>query len=164
MKKIYLLLAAILTLSACNNKNESRIERRYFENVDVSLPEDNKGAFVEWEQGEKTVIVFSYQHEDDENISDDELTEFLYIEIPSDITEFDIDLTNNQSESEIEVYFVQSCFCYFEEPFTFKKRNITGQKIAQNQWRVSFDIIGEFDDREYPLKDTGTYVLTTFEN
>ncbi|OEK05465.1 hypothetical protein [Roseivirga misakiensis] len=164
MKKIYLLIMIVTVTFGCDNKNESRIERRYFENVALTLPEDNPGAYVEWEQGDKTAIVFSYQHEDDKNISDDELTELLYIEIPRDISEFDIDLAANQIESEIAVYFVHSCFCYFEEPFTFIKKEISGKKVSNNQWNVSFDIIAEFDGREYPLKDTGTYVLSSFEN
>jgi len=164
MKKIYLLLLVALCATACDNSNGPSIERRYYENSEISLSQENSGAYVSWETGEKTAIVFSYFHEEDENISDDELTELLYVELPADLTEFSISTDSDLPETEIEVYYVRSCFCYFEQPYTFLRKNISGQKIAQNQWRISFDVVVELNGEEYPLKDSGVYVLSTFEN
>lgn len=151
-------------LFSCGNTNDGSIARLYYENVELTAPEDNSGAYVMVENGNKTAIQFSYQHPDEENISDDELTELFWIELPANMTEFSITTGDDVSHPEIELYYVRSCFCYFEQPFTFSRKNVSGQKIAPNQWRISFDIAVEFNDNEYVLKDNGTYVLSTFEN
>lgn len=164
MKKVLLLSILSIIIASCGNSNDGSIERFYYENVELTAPEDNSGAYVVVENGSKTAIQFAFQHPDEENVSDDELTELLWIEIPATMTEFSITMGDDVSYPEIELFYVRSCFCYFEQPFTFLRKDITGQKISPNQWQVSFDIIVEFNESEYVLKDSGTYVLSTFDN
>lgn len=164
MKKVLFLSILSIILLSCGNTNDGSITRLYYENVELTAPEDNSGAYVVVENGNKTAIQFSYQHPDEEYIADDELTELFWIEIPATTTEFSISSGDDVSHPEIELYYVRSCFCYFEQPFTFLRKEISGQKISTNQWQVSFDIIVEFNESEYVLKDSGTYVLSTFDN
>lgn len=164
MKKVLLLSILSIIIASCGNSNDGSIERLYYENVELTAPEDNSGAYVVVENGSKTAIQFAFQHPDEENVSDDELTELFWIEIPATMTEFSITTGDDVSHPEIELFYVRSCFCYFEQPFTFLRKDITGQKISPNQWQVSFDIIVEFNESEYVLKNSGTYVLSTFDN
>lgn len=164
MKKVLLLSILSLALVSCNNKNDGSIERVYYENIKLKIPTENSGANVLVETGNKTAIQFAYQHPDEENVSDDELTELFWIEIPATATEFNISSDNDVSSAGIELFYVRSCFCYFEQPITFLRKDVTGQKISSNQWKVSFDILVELNGEEYPLKDAGTYVLSTFDN
>ncbi len=163
MKKLSLVILAFLTLASCDNTNDGSIERVYYENIELTSPEENPGAYVITEQGNKTAIRFAYVHPDEENVSDDELTEFFWIEIPSGTTEFNINTGNDVQHPGVEFYYIRSCFCYFE-PYTFLRNDISGQKVAPNQWRISFDILAESGGTEYEIKDTGTYVRSTFEN
>lgn len=161
MKKAFLLLILCICFSACDNTNEGGLERVYFENSELSTPEDEAGTWVEWTSGSNTAIRFAYTHPDDKNISDDELTEFFWIEIPLGITEFSSESFNDLiGNSGIEFYYVRSCFCYFE-PFNYLRNDISGKKISNNQWQISFDILVESGDYEYELKDKGVYTLTS---
>ena len=164
MKKALFLSILSVLLVSCGNKNNGSIERFYYENVELTPPEDNSGAYVTVEPGSKTAIRFAYIHPDEEFIADDELAELFWIELPANMTEFSITTGDDVSHSEIELFYVRSCFCYFEQPFTFSRKNVSGQKIAPNQWRISFDIAVEFNENEYVLKDNGTYALSTFDN
>lgn len=164
MKKFFTLLSLVFIITACDNTNDPSFERFFYENADLSLPNENSGTHVIWEQGEKTVIVFAFQHPDEEAISDDELTELFHIELPSDVTEFSINTDEDAVHPDIELYYVRSCFCYFEAPYTFLRKDVSGQKISGNQWRITFDIIAEAGDYEYQLSDTGIYTLSSFEN
>lgn len=164
MKNLLCLLVLIITISACDNTNGPTLERRYYENVELSLPIENSGTSVNWDAGEKTVIVFSFFHEEEEEISDDELAELLYIELPADATEFSISTGGDVLHPDIELYYVRSCFCYFEAPYTFLRKDVSGLKISDNKWRITFDIIAEAGGFEYELSDSGVYVLSTLEN
>lgn len=164
MKKVLLLSILSLALVSCNNKNDGSIERLFYENIALTLPTENSGANVFVGTGNKTAIQFAYQHPDEENIADDELTELFWIEIPATTTEFNISTADDVSNSGIELFYVRSCFCYFEQPVTLLKKEVIGQKISANQWQISFDIVAELNGSEYPLKDSGTYILSTFEN
>lgn len=163
MKKIYILLVLAITLNSCSKTNDGSIERVFYENADLSIPADDVGMYVDWVQGDKTAIRFVFSHPEEENISDDELSEVFWIELPANVTSFQIGADDNLAYSDIELYYARSCFCYFKS-FEFSKHIVSGQKIAANQWRVSFDITANSEDLEYSLKDNGVYVLTTLEN
>ncbi len=160
MKKLLPILISILIFSSCDNTNEGSLERVYYENSELSSPDDDYGTWVLWEEGDKTAIRFAYTHPDEENIADDELTEFFWIELPANATEFNINTGNDLPQTEIEFFYVRSCFCAFEA-FRFLRNDISGQKITANQWRVSFDILVASGDHEYELKDSGVYTLST---
>lgn len=160
MKKLLGFISCLLIFSSCDNTNKGGLERVYFENSELSTPEDDFGTWVLWEEGDKTAIRFAYTHPDEVNIADDELTEFFWIELPSDVTEFNINTSNDLPQTEIEFYYVRACFCAFEA-FRFLRNDITGQKISANQWRISFDIVVASGDAEYQLKDSGIYTLSS---
>jgi len=160
MKKLFALVISLLIVASCDNTNPGSLERLYYENSELSAPEDDYGTWVLWEEGDKTAIRFAYVHPDEENIADDELTEFFWIELPSDVTEFNISTSNDLPQTEIEFYYVRACFCAFET-FRFLRNDISGQKLSTNQWRVSFDIVVVTNNNnyEYHLSDSGIYVF-----
>ncbi|MBO3700800.1 hypothetical protein [Roseivirga sp. E12] len=161
MKKVFLLLLLFICFTACDNTNEGSLERVYFENSELSTPEDEAGTWVSWSSGANTAIRFAYTHPDEVNIADDELTEFFWIEIPPGVTDFDVETSSDLiGNSGLEFYYVRSCFCFFE-PFVYLRNNISGRKISNNQWEISFDILVQSGDSEYELKDNGVYTLTS---
>ncbi len=162
MKKvIYLALLAML-FSACSNSDEpGSITRAYYENQDISIS-DNPGVYVNWEEGDKTIFRFGFQHPDEPNVADDELTEFFYIEIPSNINSFEID-SFERGVSAIEVFYVRSCFCYFDGAFDISNLLVTGNKVSNDTWQISFRMTATGEYGSYELSDNGTYSLQVLE-
>ncbi len=163
MKKLGLLIALLTVISACDNKSNGSIERVYFEGSELSPPEGDVGMYVDWEKGEKTAFRFVFNHPDNKNIQDDELSEIFWIEVPSDVSSFEIKTGDDLTQTDFEIYYVRACFCGWKA-FNFNKYDVSGEKLSPNQWRISFDIKAESQEQEFELKDSGVYILTTLEN
>lgn len=162
MKRLYLLLALTVLLASCDNKNDGGIERKFYLNAELDLPAESEGTYVNWTQGEKTIFRFVFTHPDEKNVSDDELSEIFWVEIPADYTSFRHVTGQSNFDPNVEFYYSRSCFCLFPK-FEFIRLDVSGSKISNNQWQLEFDIIAATDDSEYPLKDKGFYTLDTFD-
>ena len=164
MKKvIYLTLIALFVFSCDDNDQDpNEINRVFFENAELSHS-DNPGVYPFWNKGEKTIFRFSLIHPDEPNISDDELTEHFWIEIPANVNQFSIDGPIS-GESNIEVYYTRACYCYIPDAFEFTRLNVSGEKNSNNEWTVSFDLTVESEFGTYELEDSGKYALDTFNH
>ena len=162
MKKALLLITLTLALASCDDTVNGSISRLYFENSELNPPNEDVGMFVNWTQGDKTVIQFLFSHPEEREIADDELSEIFWIELPIDLNEFSFRQGVDLPQPELEFYYTRSCFCFFER-FEFSRAELSGEKIAPNQWRVSFDIVAIADGQEFPFSDSGIYTLSTRE-
>lgn len=163
MKKVILLLTLLGAFCSCSNSDENpgQIKRSFYENAELSLS-DNAGVYPNWTQGEKTIFKFELIHPDEINISDDELSEIFWIEIPSDLNQFSI-TERIQGESNIEVYYTRACYCYIPEAFEFSDLIVNGRKTANGQWTITFEMKALGEAGKYELNDEGIYKLDTFD-
>lgn len=161
MKKLIFTLFISIAVFSCSDENPSASSRNFYENTEVEFSH-NPGTYLDWSQGTKTVIRFGLTHPDDKNISDDELTEFFWIEIPSNISSFDID-SFERDISPIQVYYTRSCYCFYPEAFEISNIQASGSRISSNQWRISFEMTAFGESNTYNLKDSGRYSLDVIE-
>ncbi|HEY9117941.1 MAG TPA: hypothetical protein VIN11_08965 [Roseivirga sp.] len=158
MKKLLSLFTSSILIFACADvTNPGSINRYFYANSELSSPQENVGMYVNWTAGDKIAFKFELIHPDEINIADDELTEIFWIEIPSGITEFS---KTHLMDSEVEVYYVRSCFCGFTI-FEFSEYEVEGERLNNGTWQVSFKMTAKSDsyDHEFTLEDSGTYSL-----
>jgi len=166
MKKLIALILLLTVLSSCEKVTPSRVYREF--------QKERKLEFITYEpdnpqipvvsEGENMVFRYTYVHEEDEDIADDELFEYFYLEIPKGSTSFTYNSTNTDEDGVINAAYRRSCFCSFSE-FSLQKAIISASKTNDNQWQISFDVIfKDENDQEYPLKDSGKYSINTDES
>tara|TARA_R110000796_G_scaffold74374_1_gene167270 strand:+ start:248491 stop:248994 length:504 start_codon:yes stop_codon:yes gene_type:complete len=165
MKKLISLSALIFILSSCGKENPSRVYREFQTERELEFiahqPGDPQIPVVS--EGENLVFKYTYAHEENKDIADDELSEIFYLEIPKGSTSFIYDSTKAEENGTINVAYHRSCFCGFSE-YSVQKAIISASKINDNQWQISFDVIFKNQhDQVYPLKDSGKYNLNTDE-
>lgn len=156
MRKIFYLCLLAFTLFSCEEgENPANTERYVYTNSEISAPSEDVGMYVNWTAGNKTVFRYIYTHPEEENIADDELSEIFWIEIPSNISEFS---KNHLTDSEVEVYYTRSCFCYFEA-FEFEEFSVSGTKKNNGTWELSFSMKAKSPSYNefYELEDSGVY-------
>jgi len=159
MRKLFYLCLGLIFLFSCEKDTTPGTTERYFYiNSEIAPPSEDVGMYVNWTTGDKTVFRFIYTHPEEKNIADDELSETFWIEIPSDVTAFS---GNQQADSDIEVYYTRSCYCYFEA-FEFEEFNVSGTKKNNGTWDVSFSMKAKSPsyNEVYELEDSGTYFLS----
>lgn len=163
MKKIILSTLLIGSLLACNEQvnKDGEIERVFFENANLS-PSDNAGVYPFWNKGEHTIFRFTFKHPDEPNIADDELSEIFWIEIPAHLNSFEVNA--DASDSGIEVYYTRACYCYIPNAFEFDQLDVTGTKISEDQWTISFEMKVSGEYGTYTLEDSGNYNIDFFSH
>tara|TARA_B100000965_G_scaffold406256_1_gene444209 strand:+ start:3173 stop:3733 length:561 start_codon:yes stop_codon:yes gene_type:complete len=165
MKKLFGLLSVLL-LAACNSENPGSVTRYFYEQSEVSPPEENVGMYVNWTPGNKIVFRFVIVHPDDPDIADDEVAEVFWVEVPKNLTAFEFDTNDIGEGSDIEVYYTRSCYCGFEA-FRFNSVEVTGKKRNNGSWHLSFKmtaVSGNYTEEEYFLEDDGIYVKGIIDN
>ncbi|KYG81834.1 hypothetical protein EV198_2431 [Roseivirga ehrenbergii] len=165
MKKLFVLALLTLGLFSCGNENPSQVYREFQKDRKLGFiahhPSDPQIPVVS--EGEHLVFKYTYVHEEDENIADDELSEIFYLEIPKGLSSFTYNSTNEGENGVINVAYRKSCYCGFSE-YTLEKAIISASKINDYQWQISFDVIFKDDhNQESALKDVGRYTLNTDE-
>lgn len=165
MKKLLAITLLVSILFSCGKVTPSRVYREFKEESKLDFiahhPGDPQIPVVS--EGENLVFKYTYVHEEDEDIADDELFEYFYLEIPKGSTSFAYNSTHPEENKVINVAYRRSCFCGLSE-YTLEKAIISASKIKNNHWQISFDVIfKDENDQEYSLKDSGKYTLNTDE-
>lgn len=157
MKKMISLLLLCLGLWSCGDESPGKISRSFYLKSELNAPEENLGMYVNWSEGDKIIFRYVFDHPEEENIADDELSEIFWVEIPASTTEFEYELG---TDSPYEFYYTRSCFCYFEA-FEFNELSVSGQRINSSTWELSFEMVASWPDSEevFELKDSGKYKL-----
>lgn len=162
MKKLLFFLPALLLMACGEDINPGENNRFFYVDSELTAPESNSGTYVEWTDGDKTVFRYVLVHPDAKEIADDELTEVFWIEIPSDVNSFSVNL---ETDSNVETYYTRVCFCGFEA-FQFTQLEASGQKLNNGTWEVSFKMKAKSPsyNQEYTLEDSGTYFPDQMDN
>lgn len=164
--KYLILFLTFLTLLGCGEDNnpDGDIERKFYLDAELSLPNPPRGEFVNWNKGDKTIFRFVLTHPDEPEIADDELSEVFWIEIESRFTDFSYNLGTEMLRDPLgmEFYYTRSCYCY-SLSFEFTNLEVSGKRISANEWEVSFNMTAEADGQSYTLSDSGTYTRDTFD-
>ncbi len=165
MKKLIAFSLLVSVLFSCGKENPSQVYREFQKDRKLELSSNNadEPQVPVVSDGEDFVFKYTYVHEEDENIADDELAEIFYLEIPKSSTSYTYNSTNAEESGLINAAYRRSCFCGFTE-YSMQKAIISASKINDNQWQISFDVIFKDDfDQEYVLKDSGKYNINTDE-
>ncbi|WP_421976757.1 hypothetical protein [Roseivirga seohaensis] len=165
MKKLLSITLLVSILFSCGKLTPSRVYREFKEESKLEFiahhPGDPQIPVVS--EGENLVFKYTYVHEEDENIADDELSEIFYLEMPKGLNSFTYNSTNEGENGAINVAYRKSCYCGFSE-YTLEKAIVSASKTDDNHWQISFDVIFKDENgQEYPLKDSGKYTLNTDE-
>ena len=150
MKKILLASMVCTLLSCSNNTNDDVFRYTYYEDAELSI-ETTDDSYMQTGRvtaGENIVFEYEYTAEEEENIADDEYTEFIRFEISPNLSEFsyqDAELTD------IKTVLTKICYCFFE--YDVNKDvpptgNIAGERISATQWRISVDVTFYGDERK----------------
>ncbi|RMG72183.1 MAG: hypothetical protein D6722_05845 [Bacteroidetes bacterium] len=91
------------------------------------------------ESGDKLVFTYQYAANDRPNIADDEYTEFIYFEIPADVSSFDY---ADASLASIKTVLYSICFCPLRVVRPEVGR-IQGRESRDGSWEVEITL--EFD-------------------
>ena len=165
MKYLSLLLLLVL-LSTCGDdldENPGDLDRRFYQQAELEMPNPPRGEYVDWEVGQKIVFRYSFKHPDRPDIADDELTEVFWIEMEPRFTAFSYTLTDQipRDPNGLEFYYTRSCYCY-SPPYEFSELEVTGERISASLWRINFNMTAEANGESYTMADQGVYTLDTF--
>lgn len=73
-------------------------------------------------------------------ITDDEYAEFIHFEVDSNLDNF---LIKDDELETAKTILTKSCFCFFsddDEKNVIPAGSISGEKIATNKWKITFDV------------------------
>ena len=163
MKKILAIAILAVVIMGCSGENPSQIYREFKTQSKIEFQTgyvDDETQIPIISTGENLVFKYTFAHEEEEDIADDEHSEIFYFEVANGTTSFIYDSTEPESNEAIIAGYRRLCFCGFES-YTLKKAVISTQKLNNTQWQVSFDVVFAGQYGSYPLKDSGTYKVTT---
>lgn len=128
-------------------------------NCSFKVFENSKVSFEEFEgfaSGSKTVFQMITSTEGDERIADDEFTNYLIFEIPSDQESFKVSAKEFKN---LKVAYKTVCFCAevkFIEP---SAGCMQGQKQPNGSWFVQADLTIPFSYGDVPVKVEANFSL-----
>lgn len=143
MKKYLLLLFLSFILSCSTNNDEGIYKYEFFKNSELSISQI-EGSYMKYgtiSTGDNLVFKYTFIKDDEKQIADDEYAEFILFEVDSNLDSFLIEGTDLESSKAI---LTKSCFCYFpdgdDEKNVAPSGSISGEKIANNKWRINLDV------------------------
>lgn len=119
----------------------------FHENATLEITEEDNGSedgwiTVEVIKGENLVFEYYYEKKDKEMIADDEFTESLYFEIPTDLDSFLIDTEHLEEANAVYGIF---CFCINAGFHRMPSGCIKGEKISESEWLIELILQKEFE-------------------
>lgn len=142
MKKFLLLVLCIFVLSCSTNDDEDIYTYEFFNNSELSIIQidDSYMKYGTVSTGDNLVFKYSFIADDEEEIADDEYSEFIHFEVDSSLDSFLLEDTELETA---KIILTKSCFCFFpddEEKNVVPTGSISGEKIANDKWRITFDV------------------------
>jgi hypothetical protein len=154
----------ILLLCACDSETPGDISREYFKNSKIEFVSNQhyeNEPVVETgyiQSGDNITFRYTFNHPQQDEIADDELSEVFIFEIPKNADSFSYSTSESITNNVLIADYRRACFCYFTG-FDLQSATISANRISATAWQVSFDIVIKDDYSEYPLKDSGIYRL-----
>lgn len=142
MKKYLLMLLFSFVFACSTNDEEDVYTYEFYENSQLSITQID-GSYMKFgtiSTGENLVFKYSFIRDDDEQIADDEYAEFIHFEVDSNLDNF---LIKDDELETAKTILTKSCFCFFsddDEKNVIPAGSISGEKIATNKWKITFDV------------------------
>ena len=156
LKGIFFLLLMAMA-SGCSGENEGAVLREFFSDRTLALTPDNPDINFRLDDGENLVFRYSLIYPENPDISDDEISDVFWFEIPAGASSFSYNLS--QDNTPATLFFQRVCFCGQVE-YTFNSVNITATRLNAVEWQVEFDMEAQDNfNTVYPLRDVGIYEL-----
>lgn len=160
--KFILAVTIYLTLTSCDDENEGSVIREFFQQKSLRL--SNQGTnnlSLSFDDGENIVFKYSLNHPDEKDISDDELTEVFWFQVPADGTNFSYSSDEIASGDIFQAAYQRLCFCG-QINFELTSYTIEATKINATEWNIEFQMQAKDDfNNLYPLSDKGVYSLSS---
>lgn len=140
----YIIIILLLTVYSCDNKsNEASYSYQFFEasSLTVNTREDSYMKYGVIEQGNSIVFKYTFHAEDEEDIADDEYSEYIYFEIDPKLTEFEI---GAESLIETKTTLTKGCFCFFgnaSEKDVPPIGTIRGNRLSDTKWNIELNVL-----------------------
>ncbi len=159
MKKIVLLLSLIIFAISCDSSDDDSggIQEEYIvhRNSELELENSEFGTFVDIVPGNKLVFEYHLSKAADPDIAYSGYDEYLYFELEEGTEDFRL---NDEGITISNAYLRRSCFCVFTDFRPLTDGEISGEKIGNNTWNISFDV-------EAAIEEDGEIVETiTIQN
>lgn len=160
MKNSALIFICFIGISCSNDDvNKAEYSFEFVENsgLTINTVDESYMKYGVIEEGGKTVFKYRYTAEDDEQIADDEYSEYIYFEIEPDVTNF---LIEDEGLIDAKVTLTKACFCFFgydSEKDVAPKGSISGEKRSDNQWEIELNVTF-YGDEEKRLNES--FILT----
>lgn len=142
MKKYLLMLLFSFVFACSTNDEEDVYTYEFYENSQLSITQID-GSYMKFgtiSTGENLVFKYSFIRDDDEQIADDEYAEFIHFEVDSNLDNF---LIKDDELETAKTILTKYCFCFFsddDEKNVIPAGSISGEKIATNKWKITFDV------------------------
>lgn len=145
MKKIFALAFALVSLSCSTEGPTGTPESEEFffqENKIITVSTSDDLLFAFTADGDKIVFTYFFDAAQEDDIADDEFSEFIIFEIDPVLESFNYTATDFDI---ISPYYRVSCFCSSDSTL-ITSGSISGTKINDTLWEVTIDV--EFERNE----------------
>lgn len=164
MAKLRYLTLFILLLCSCDSETPGDISREFFKNSNIEFVSNQpykdepvvKTGYIQ--SGDNITFRYTFNHPQQDDIADDELSEVFIFEVPKNVNSFNYSTSESTENGTLIADYRRVCFCYFTG-FNLQSATISANRISATEWQVNFDILYKDDYSEYPLKDSGIYRL-----
>jgi hypothetical protein len=162
MYKFLALIIFTLFIVSCTRESSGRRYRLFDNQKAISFDQNSPYNPFTFIDGEYTVFNYAYNHPQNDDIADDELTEAFAFTIPAGLTSFEFTSEDIVNNPDLSLAYARLCFCGYitdYEPIAF---SASGKKISNTKWEVKFDVTFKSDEYEFPLSDDGIYYISEF--
>jgi len=148
MNKLMFFLLCFVMIACDKDNVDDTYTYEYMENSELTIStlQNSYMKYATVSEGDKAVFKYHFIAADEEEIADDEYSEYIYFEIDSDLENF---LIEDESLSLANTVLTKVCFCgflYESEKDVSPSGSISGEKISDNTWKVVFDVTFYGDD------------------
>ena len=162
MKRL-LMISCLALLWACDDTSieseaaSSEGGERYLY-IETSVAADTAGGSYDllYSESSHSVLIYSKYHPGIEGTFDTDHTEYLALEIPEGLTEFEVHSMEELEKMGLELYYTRSCECY-AGPFGLELNLLKGKRLTTDRWELTFDIQIEDGNNKLQMRDTGDY-------
>ena len=162
MNKLITLLTLVLLITACGSETSGSRDRQFDIDKTISFNENEPFNSYTIIDGEQMVFKYNYNHPQDDNIADDELTEVFVFTIVEGQSSFEFNTDDITITPELTLAYARLCFCGFTENFQAIALSATGTRINSTKWEVKFDVTFKSGEYEFSLSDEGVYYKSDF--
>lgn len=143
MKRNLIILFSLFLLSCSSDNIGDSYSFEFYKksNLEVREVENSYMKYGNISEGGNLVFKFSFIAAEEESIADDEYSEYIYFEINQGLNSFSVE---GEDLLLAKTILTKSCFCFFADDI---EKNvspigaISGKKISNNKWKITFDVI-----------------------